>query len=106
MTSVSRNSSQEQYSRLTKDPSIRNRIRDQIQGYQRMNKKIKAEKRRELSRMTTDESRTIFNDLCLAWEHSFEKNPNLGNLENKRIQDLIEYRRLFNLLGTRLSLIA
>ena len=94
---------QKECTKLSDNPDIRSLIRKQLAGYRRVNEFIDIEKRRKLQRMTVDESRAIFVDLCRAWEHSFKQNPSLGDLERQRLHDLLEYRRIFNLLATKPS---
>ena len=84
-------------------PTLRRLLRDQMAGYARANEFILAEKQRRLVNMTAEESREIFDTLCDAAEHALQQNPSWGMLEEKRLKDTLEYRRIFNLIGKRLA---
>jgi len=91
------------YKELLLDPEIRSRIREQLAGYRRMNEIVQAERRLRLSRMTAEESTAIFDSLIRTWELARIQDRSMSGFEARRMRDIIEYRRVFNLIGERLS---
>jgi len=63
------------------DPLIKQRVREQMAGYKKMNEIILQEQRENLPKMTPEESKAIYEDLFLVWEHTQKQNPDRGDLE-------------------------
>jgi len=78
------------------DPKYHQLIRDQMAGFKKMNEFVEEERRRNLPRMTAKESIAIYRDLLEIWEYSQQNNPDMGDLDKKRIEELVKRRRLFN----------
>ncbi|MFQ5771767.1 MAG: hypothetical protein ACE5HX_14630 [bacterium] len=85
------------------DPLNRQLIRDQIAGFKKMNELVRKEQREKLPKMTTEESKKIYMELLQIWEHSQKQNPEMGNLDRLRSQELIKQRDLFAKIASGLS---
>ncbi|MFQ5824956.1 MAG: hypothetical protein ACE5JB_12950 [bacterium] len=89
--------------KLPDDPALRQLIRDQLAGYKVMNEFVQQEQRRNLPKMTPEESKEIYIELLKIWEHSQKQNHDMGNLDRLRIQELVERRRLFDKIAEGLT---
>ncbi|MFQ6113715.1 MAG: hypothetical protein ACE5NG_06440 [bacterium] len=89
--------------KLIKDPEKRQRIRDQLAGFKRMNEFVRKEQRQKLPKMTAEESKEIYIELLKIWEHSQKQNHDMGTVDRLRIQELVERRRLFDKIAEGLT---
>ena len=77
---------------------LKPQVLEYLQGYALANEFLKAERRRELARMTPEESRAIFDQLCEIWERSGSKaGGHLDALDDLRLASLLAQRRAFEL---------
>ncbi|MGH7495996.1 MAG: hypothetical protein ACREOO_26890 [bacterium] len=91
---------------LPRDPESRRIIREALAGYRRMNEFTEEELRRELPKMTEDDSRKIFEELYAAWQQTRQYYPDPKGdaiLDQQHIQELVEQRRLWNKIGWELA---
>lgn len=93
---------QEKY-KFPNDPALKQLIRDQLEGFKVMNEFVRQEQRRNLPKMTPEESKEIYQELLNIWEHSRSQNPDMGNLDRLRLQKLIIRRRLFDRIAKGLA---
>ena len=80
-------------------------IAEMIHAYSRAEGFLEAERMDRLARMTPEEARAIFNDLCQAWEAVADRQAGLDRLEPLRIERLVQTRRAFEWLAARKGLL-
>jgi predicted Rdx family selenoprotein len=78
------------------DPELKQLIRDQLAGYKVMNEFVRQEQRRNLPKMTPEESKEIFEGLWMMWEYTRKKYPDYKKLDKLRIKQLIKRRKLWD----------
>src|SRR5574341_914451 len=92
--------------RLPRDPASRYLIKEALEGYRRMNQFTEEELRRNLPKMTEEESRREYEDLCKVWEHTQKYYPDPQGealLDQLHIEYLIERRRLWDRIARGLA---
>lgn len=80
-------------------------IAEMIHAYSQAEKFLEAERMERLARMTPQEARAIFDDLCRAWEAAADRQVGLDRLEPLRIERLVQTRRAFERLAVRKGLL-
>jgi hypothetical protein len=80
-------------------------IAEMIHAYSRAGGFFEAERMERLARMTPEEARAIFDDLCQAWEAVADRQAGLDRLEPLRIERLVQTRRAFERLAARKGLL-
>lgn len=91
---------------LPRDARGREIIKDALAGYRRMNEFSESELRNDLPKMTEDESRKQFEELCLVWHHSHLPSPSTTDdamLDQMHIEELVKGRRLWDKIAQRLA---
>jgi hypothetical protein len=92
--------------RLPRNLESRRVICEALAGYRRMNEFTEEELRRELPKMTEDDSRKIFEELYAAWQQTRQYYPDPRGdaiLDQQHIQEFVEQRRLWNKIGCELA---
>lgn len=89
---------------IHKDPVLKQRIRDQIAGFKKMNELVLEEQRRNLPKMTPEESKEIYEGLWMMWEFTRKKYPDYKKLDRLRIDELVNRRKIWDLLAKGLAL--
>jgi|GEM_PF-1794059 len=69
-----------------------------LNGYKKTDKLIAEEKKRRLTRLTTEDSQREYDALCRIWEMSSKK-EDLERLEKQKIAFLLKRRHLLNKAG-------
>ena len=80
-------------------------IAEMIHAYGQAEEFLEAERMERLARMTPQEARAIFDDLCRAWEAVADRQVGLEWLEPLRIERLVQTRRAFERLAARKGLL-
>lgn len=91
---------------LPRDSAGRQLIKEALSGYSRANKFVEGELRRNLPKMTEDESRQEYEELYSVWEHTRKHHPDPKGeaiLDQLHIQYLVERRRLWDKIGQELA---
>ncbi|MFQ5639942.1 MAG: hypothetical protein ACE5IR_18335 [bacterium] len=89
--------------KIIHDPKVKQLIRDQIEGYKEMNEFVQDEQRKNLPKMTPEESKAIYEELWQVWENSQKQNPlDMRQMDRLRIKALIHRRRLFDKIAAGL----
>ncbi|MBI4786450.1 MAG: hypothetical protein HY782_05320 [Chloroflexi bacterium] len=71
-------------------------VRQMLRGYARVNEFTQAEEREWAARLTPEEARRIFVELCQVWERSGAKaGGNWQAVDRLRIKELVEAQRPF-----------
>lgn len=78
------------------DPLIKQRVREQITGYKKMNEFILQEQRENLPKMTPEKSNEIYEGLWTMWEFSRKKYPDYKKLDRLRIEELVKRRKIWD----------
>lgn len=81
------------------DPRYHQLVRDQMAGFEKMNEFAEDERRRNLPKMTAEDSLANYADLLAVWERTQQTNPDMGALDKRRVEELIERRRLFAIIA-------
>lgn len=91
---------------LPRDSASRQLLREALAGYGRMNRFVEAELKRNLPKMTEEESSQEYAELYAVGEHTRKHYPDPQGeaaLEQQHIQYLIERRRLWDKIGQGLA---
>jgi hypothetical protein len=92
---------------LPRDSAGRQLVKEALAGYGRANEFIEEEElRRNLPKMTENESRQEYEELCSVWEHTRKHYPDPKGeaiLDQLHIQYLVERRRLWDKIGQGLA---
>ncbi len=91
---------------LPRDAAGRQLIKEAITGYGRVNKFLEEELKRNLPKMTENESRKEYEELCSVWEHTRKHYPDPKGeaiLDQLHIQYLVERRRLWDRIEQQLA---
>lgn len=77
---------------------LRSQTLEYLQGYALAAEFLEAERQERLARMTPEESRAIFDQLCEIWDRTGSKaGGHLDALDALRVQSLCAQRRAFEL---------
>jgi len=77
-----------------------------LRGYALANEFHQAERMVDLARMTPEESRAIFDQLCEIWDRTGSKaGGHLDALDELRVQSLVAQRRAFELYAKSRGLV-
>ena len=91
---------------LPRDAASLALMKKTLAGYRRMNQLTEKEQRRRLPKMTDDESRREYEDLCEVWEQTRRHHPDPkgeARLDRLHIQNLVERRRLWDKIALGLA---
>ncbi len=91
---------------LPRDSAGRQLIKEAIAGYGRVNKFIEEELKRNLPKMTENESRQEYEELYSVWDQTRKLYPDPKGeaiLDQIHIQHLVERRRLWDKIGQELA---
>lgn len=81
-------------------------VLEYLQGYALANEFIDAERRDRLARMTPEESRAIFDQLCEIWDRTgSQAGGHLDALDELRLRSLLAQRHAFELYAKSKGLI-
>ena len=75
-------------------------VREILSGYARAAAVIERERMERLARMTPEEARAIYDDLCRSWA-TWGKGHDLGRLERWRLETLLSVREAMVRLSWR-----
>jgi hypothetical protein len=92
--------------KLPRDPEGRQLIKEALAGYRIMNELTEEELYRELPKLTEEQARKDFEELCAAWDLTRKHHPDPEGeaiLDQLHIQELVEQRRLWNKIGYELA---
>ena len=78
-------------------------IREQLAGFKKMNEFVREEKRHKFPTMTAERSREIYEGLWSMWEFTRAKYPDYKKTDRLRIRDLVERRRIWDLIAKGLA---
>ncbi|MDI6734901.1 MAG: hypothetical protein QME42_01685 [bacterium] len=72
-----------------------------LQGYEKMNEFVEAERIVGLPALTIEEAKARYIQLCMVWEESKKrKNGNLKLLDRLKIEDMVKRRGIMDRIGT------
>jgi hypothetical protein len=72
-----------------------------LQGYEKMNEFVDAERIALLPTLTIEEAKAKYIQLCLVWEKTKKRESgNLKLLDRLKIEDMVKRRGIMNRLGT------
>ena len=77
-------------------------VRETISGYAQAAAVVEQERMERLARMTTEEARAIYDDLCRSWDAWGQAND-MGRLEQWRVETLLKVREAMASLSRRLG---
>jgi hypothetical protein len=81
-------------------------VLEYLRGYALANEFLEAERRENLARMTPEESRAIFDQLCEIWDQSGSKaGGDLGALDELHLESHLRQRRAFELYAKARGLV-
>ncbi len=90
--------------RQTSRKEMDQQIAEMIHAYSQAEEFLEAERMERLARMTPEEARAIFDNLCRSWEAAADP-VELDRLEPLRIERLVQTRRAFERLAERKGLL-
>jgi hypothetical protein len=85
------------------DPKYHQLVRDQIEGFKKMNEFVENERRRNLPKMTAEESQRIYEELWMIWEDTRKQHPDYKKLDRLRIEEKVERRKTWERIAEGLK---
>jgi len=83
--------------------TAKQRIREQMQGFSRLNDLVRQERIGNLPKLSAKESKAIYEGLWKMWAHCRKKYPDYRKLDTLRIRELVKRRKLWDRIAKGLN---